>query len=225
MQKAYFITGTDTDAGKTWTTVALMHAFEKRGLSVIGMKPVASGCRLEDGKLKNEDALLLQQHASIRADYDLINPYAYALPISPHLAGRDNPADLALILSRFHHLKSMADIVLVEGAGGWHSPVNDSLDISGLARALGLPVIMTVAIRLGCINHARLTARAVRSDGLELAGWAAVSSTPNATYVPETIDAISQSFDSPLIGTLPYCEQSDFNWLSGFLDLNALLSQ
>ena len=220
MKKGYFITGTDTNAGKTWTTLALMHAFKKQGKSIIGMKPVASGCRLIDGKLKNDDALLIQQHATVNIDYDLINPYAYELPVSPHLAGKDNPVDMSLLLSRFNQIKSMADIVLVEGAGGWYSPVNDSQDISDLAKALDLPVILTVAIRLGCINHAKLTAQAIRLQGLNLVGWIAVCSDPNIQYPEENIGTISKSIDSHLLGTLPYLERPDFDLLAEHLDLN-----
>jgi dethiobiotin synthetase len=221
MKKGYFITGTDTNAGKTWTTLALMHAFKKQGKSIIGMKPVASGCRLIDGKLKNDDALLIQQRATLNIDYDLINPYAYELPVSPHLAGKGNPVDMSLLLSRFNQIKSMADIVLVEGAGGWYSPVNDSQDISDLVKALDLPVILTVAIRLGCINHAKLTAQAIRLQGLNLAGWIAVCSDPNIHYPEENIDTISKSIDSHLLGTLPYLKRPDFDLLAEHLDLNA----
>ncbi len=125
MEQGYFITGTDTNAGKTWATIALMRYFKQQGKSVAGMKPVASGCFMQDGQLKNEDALLIQENASLKIDYDLINPYAYELPVSPHIAGINNPVKLANIVERFNALKELAEIVLVEGAGGWYAPLND----------------------------------------------------------------------------------------------------
>ncbi|MGZ5030079.1 MAG: dethiobiotin synthase, partial [Methylobacter sp.] len=178
MEKGYFITGTDTNAGKTWTTIALMHYFKNQGKTVAGMKPVAAGCLVQDGRLKNEDALLIQENASLPIDYDLVNPYAYELPVSPHIAGVDNPVKLDLLVGKFERLRTMADIVVVEGAGGWHSPLSEYEDNSDLARALALPVIMVVAIRLGCINHARLTYQAIMQSGVTFAGWIAVCTDP-----------------------------------------------
>ena len=119
MQQGYFITGTDTDVGKTWATIALMRYFKSQGKTVVGMKPVAAGCFTQDGQLKNEDALLMQENASLQIAYDLINPYAYALAISPHIAGIHNPVKLAKVVESFTCLKDRADIILVEGAGGW----------------------------------------------------------------------------------------------------------
>ena len=157
MQQGYFITGTDTNVGKTWATIALMRYFKNQGKSVAGMKPVASGCFMQNGQLKNEDALLIQQNASLPIDYDLINPYAYEMPVSPHIAGINNPAQLDVLTAKFDILQTLADIVVVEGAGGWYSPINQQQANSDLAKALMLPVIMVVAVRLGCINQARLT--------------------------------------------------------------------
>lgn len=222
MQQGYFITGTDTNAGKTWTTLALIETFKKQGKSVAGMKPVASGCRIIDGSLKNEDALLIQQHATANINYELINPFAFALPISPHLAGKENPVDIALLVERFNQIRTLADVILVEGAGGWYTPVNDREDISDLARAFALPVILTVAIKLGCINHAKLTAQAIRSEGLELVGWIAVCLDPDVHYAQENINAIVRSIDCPLLGTLPYIAQPDFDLLADCLDLNGI---
>ncbi|MGJ0486834.1 MAG: dethiobiotin synthase [Methylomicrobium sp.] len=221
-QQDYFITGTDTNAGKTWTTLALMQAFKKRDKKVVGMKPVASGCRSEDGQLKNEDALLLQAHSSIAVDYDLINPYAYELPISPHLAGKHSPADFAILASRFEQLKSLADIVLVEGAGGWYAPVNARQDISDLAFALGLPVILAVAIKLGCINHAKLTAQAIALKGLRLAGWIAVCNGRDMVCAEDNIGTLRGALDAPLLGVIPYLQSPDLNVLHSFLKLDTL---
>jgi dethiobiotin synthetase len=222
IQQGYFITGTDTNAGKTWATLALMQAFQRQGKTVAGMKPIASGCRFRDGKLENEDALLLQAHASVFLDYGLINPYAYELPISPHLAGRDNPADFFMVMSRLEELQQRADLVLVEGAGGWYAPVNPQQDISDLALALGLPVILAVGIKLGCINHARLTAEAIALKGARFAGWIAVCNDPGMRFTEANIATLRESLRAPLLGTIPYLPDADLNDLGRFLKLDRL---
>ena len=213
MEKGYFITGTDTNAGKTWATIALMRYFKQQGKSVVGMKPVASGCFMQDGQLKNEDALLIQENASLKIDYDLINPYAYELPVSPHIAGINNPVKLAKIVERFNALKELAEIVLVEGAGGWYAPLNDYEDISDLAKALALPVILVVAIRLGCINHAKLTWQAIQHSGIPCAGWIAVCVDPDMLKPDENIHTIKTALNVPLLGVLPYLASTDFDLL------------
>jgi len=220
MEAAYFITGTDTDVGKTWATVAFMHYIKQQGKTVIGMKPVAAGCALQDGQLKNDDALLLQAHASIQVDYDKINPYAYLQPVSPHIAGVDNPVNVARVGQVFHSLQSLADVVLVEGAGGWYAPINDQQAVSDLAHALALPVIMVVAIRLGCINHARLTYQAIRASGLPCAGWVANCTDPAMLNRDDNIATITRLLDAPLLGVLPYQAQADFEVLAAQLLLN-----
>jgi dethiobiotin synthetase len=220
MEHAYFITGTDTNAGKTWATLALMHYFKQHDKSVVGMKPVASGCTLSDGHLKNEDALLLQAHASLPVDYALINPYAYLEPVSPHIAGADNPVNLDKVEANFSALQTLADIVLVEGVGGWYAPINEQQSVSDMAQHLALPVIMVVAIRLGCINHARLSYQAICSSGLICAGWLAVCNDPNMIKRDETIAYLKKALNSPLLGVLPYHENADFDLLAQRLSLN-----
>ena len=253
MDLGYFITGTDTDVGKTWATIALMRYFKLQGKTVVGMKPVAAGCTFrcpatngnpvppfekggssslgfvhknkyparehQDVQLKNADALLIQENASIKVDYDLINPYAYALPVSPHIAGVDNPVKLATVVERFNTLKALAEIVVVEGAGGWYAPVNDTEDISDLAKALALPVILVVAIRLGCINHAKLTYQAIQHSGLPCAGWIAVCLAPDLLNRDENIQTITAVLPAPLLGVLPYLDSADFDLLAGRLVL------
>ncbi|MFZ2168883.1 MAG: dethiobiotin synthase [Methylococcaceae bacterium] len=219
MEQGYFITGTDTNAGKTWATIALMRYFKQRGKYVVGMKPVASGCFMQDGELKNEDALQIQENASLKIAYDLINPYAYELPVSPHIAGYNNPVKLANIVEKFNALKAVADIVLVEGAGGWYAPLNDCEDISDLAKALALPVILVVAIRLGCINHAKLTYEAIRHSGIPCAGWIAVCVDPDMLNRDENICTVKTALNAPLLGVLPYLASADFDLLAGQLAL------
>jgi len=219
MTHGYFITGTDTDAGKTWATLALMAHFKQQGKTVIGMKPVAAGCIMQDGQLKNADALLLQSHASIQAAYELVNPYAYELPVSPHIAGRDNPVVLDEVLTCFNALKQQAEVILVEGAGGWLAPINHHQDISDLATSLALPVIMVVAIRLGCINHAKLTFRAIQQSGVSCAGWIATCTGHGMLAQEENIHTIAAALGVPLLGVLPYTEVADFNALAAYLRL------
>ena len=248
MEQGYFITGTDTDVGKTWATIALMRYFKQQGKTVVGMKPVAAGCTFQcaivppfekggssslglghkndypawesqHGRLENSDALLIQENASVKLDYDLINPYAYESPVSPHIAGIANPVNLAVIAERFNALKTEAEIVVVEGAGGWYAPLNDREDISDLAQALALPVILVVAIRLGCINHAKLTYQAIQYADLPCAGWIAVCVDPDLHYLDENIQMIKTALTAPLLGVLPYLDSADFDLLAAKLTL------
>lgn len=219
MKRGYFVTGTDTNVGKTWATIALMRYFKSRGFTVLGMKPVASGCRMQDGRLKNEDALLIQENGSLPVDYQLINPYAYEAPVSPHIAGIGNPAEFEVLAAKFKLLKTQAEVVFVEGAGGWYSPLNERQANSDLAMALGLPVIMVVAIRLGCINHARLTYQAIQQAGVDCAGWIAVYTSPDVLNGDENIEAVKASLDAPLLGVLPYRVVADFDFFSERLEI------
>jgi len=212
-QRGFFITGTDTGVGKTWATVALMRHFKKLDKSVIGMKPVASGCELVNGILVNDDALLLQEYSTVRLPYEVVNPYSYMLPISPHLAGKDNPADFRKILDIYTKLTGQAEIIFVEGAGGWYSPLNDSQKNSDLAVLLGIPVVMVVAIKLGCINHALLTAKAMSADNALAIGWIANCLDANSECKLDVIETLKALLEMPLIGIFPYFESPDFDCL------------
>jgi dethiobiotin synthetase len=196
-----------------------MRYFQAQGKTVAGMKPVASGGEFIAGQWRNQDALLLQEHASIWLDYDLINPYAFQLPVSPHLAAENNPVQLDKIVSVFERLKQKADMVLVEGVGGWLVPLNNQGDdVAELVKRLQLPVIMVVAIRLGCINHARLTYQAINNSGLNCAGWLAVCIDPNMLKQKENINTLEQLIATPLLGILPYLTKPDFDYLAKKID-------
>ncbi|HIL77788.1 MAG: dethiobiotin synthase [Methyloprofundus sp.] len=216
MSQGYFITGTDTGIGKTWSTVALMQYFKNQGKSVLGMKPVASGCDEIDGQLRNEDALLLQQHASIMLPYRQVNFYAFAPPVSPHIAARQAGVEIELdeITRQYHQLKKQAEIILVEGVGGWMVPLNAGQDIADLAQKLDIPVIVVVGIRLGCINQARMTFGALQKSGVQCHGWIAACVEQEMLMLNENIQTISQSTDMPLIAVLPYLEKLDPQRLS-----------
>lgn len=171
---AYFVTGTDTDAGKTLVTSGLLALARRRGLATLGLKPVASGCEDTLHGLRNADALALQGQSHPSPTYTTVNPIAFAPAIAPHLAARQ--ADVALRLDDLVErvrplLGAPHKLVLIEGAGGWRVPLNATEDLSDLAARLDLPVILVVGLRLGCISHARLTADAIRADGVHLAGW------------------------------------------------------
>ncbi len=169
---SYFVTGTDTGVGKTLVSCALLHAFAAQGKRVAGFKPVAAGC---DDDHHNEDAKRLRAASSVQATYGQINPYCFFRPIAPHLAARHAGVriEFARILASYRELAGQADEVIVEGAGGFCVPLNDKQDSADLARELHLPVILVVGMRLGCLNHALLTTRAIAEYQLECAGWVA----------------------------------------------------
>ena len=217
----YFITGTDTGVGKTCSTVALMRYYKNQGRTVLGMKPVASGCLVRDGILKNEDALLLQENASISIPYNYVNPYAFELPVSPHLAAAKAGCSIELdeIYKKFSFLKSQAEYVLVEGVGGWFAPLNEKQNVADLAKRLDLPVILVVAIRLGCINHAMLTYRAILSSGLQCVGWIASCTEPEMLSREENIESITKLIEAPLLGVLPYTGKVEFDQFAERLNL------
>lgn len=214
MDKGYFITGTDTDVGKTWVSIALMRYFIRQGHSVVGMKPVASGCSLVSGKLQNQDASWIRQQASVPLDYEIVNPYAYELPVSPHIAGSGNPVDCGRLMENLALLQAKAQIVIVEGAGGWYTPINDREYIADLAKAFAMPVILVVAIRLGCINHALLSYQAIKQMGIACAGWVAVCIDPDVLNQEEIVQKLVLSMEVPLLARFPYMCTPDFDLLS-----------
>ncbi|MDO8959881.1 MAG: dethiobiotin synthase [Rhodocyclaceae bacterium] len=199
----YFITGTDTEVGKTLVTCALLHAARQRGLRTVGMKPIAAGT---DSAGHNEDVERLTAASAFVAAPELINPYCFAPPIAPHIAAAESgrTIDLAVIRAAFDQLAAQADLTLVEGAGGFLVPLGENIDTADLAVRLNLPVILVVGLRLGCINHARLTAAAILHSGLTLAGWVANSIDPTMTRREENIAALVARLPAPLLGVLPH---------------------
>ena len=214
MTAGFFITGTDTDVGKTWATIALMRGLQGCNLQVAGMKPVAAGCVWRDGQLKNADALLMQANASMDLDYAMINPYAFEPAVSPHFACGEVVVELPVLVDRFKQLKQLTDFVVVEGAGGWYSPLSAEFDNADLARALGLSVILVVGVRLGCINHARLTLKAIQQANLSCAGWVAVEIDPFMQGFQANLTYLQQQLDAPLLAVLPHIQTPDFEFLS-----------
>lgn len=216
MKQNYFITGTDTEIGKTWCAATLMHYFRREGLSVIGMKPISSGCQWSNGQLRNEDALILQAQASLPMAYEQINPYAFEPAISPHIASKlaGINIDIDIINDQVKTLVQQSDVLIVEAVGGWLTPLNSQQDVSDLARTLDFPVILIVGIRLGCINHAKLSHRAIVAKGLLCAGWIANCIEPDLLFIEESIRSIAEDIVAPLLGILPFSSVPDFSTLS-----------
>ena len=199
-----FVTGTDTDVGKTWISYGLMHVLGGLGHQVVGMKPVASGCRQTSKGLRNEDALLLQQASSVSAEYAMVNPYSFEPAIAPEAAAKltETVIDRAIITSCFSHLNDLADQVVVEGVGGWRVPLHGQYDVAAMAADIGLPVVLVVGLRLGCINHARLTAEAIIGSGLTLVGWVANSISASAGD-QQTVETLAELLPAPCLGVVP----------------------
>jgi dethiobiotin synthetase len=201
-----FVTGTDTGIGKTHASVALLHAHRSSGRRAIGMKPVASGCRETVEGLRNEDADALIAASSPVPSYALCNPFALALPIAPHLAARQAGIEIALepIVDAYRQLTAMADRVVVEGVGGWAVPLSDTLMQADLVHALGMPVVLVVGLRLGCINHALLSARAILADGCTMAGWIANRIDPAMAFADANLATLRSRIEAPLLGVLAH---------------------
>ena len=206
--QTWFITGTDTEIGKTWSSAALVMRLQQQGHKVAVMKPVASGCELTAVGLRNEDALLLQTTCALDLPYHWINPYAFAPPIAPHIAAQQVNVTIEIekIVQAHQQLQQCADIIIVEGVGGWRVPLNESQSLIDLVRALQAKVILVVGLKLGCMNHALLTVEAIQYDGCILHGW--IANTRDADYeVQTTVDTLIPKIPTPLLGVLPYLPQ------------------
>lgn len=202
---ACFVTGTDTGVGKTLASCALLHTLNQHYPRVIGMKPVASGAELDtQGLLCNEDCRALRAASSIQVAPHLDNPFLFADPVSPHIAAQRANRDIQLppILAAYQTLSQHADAIVIEGAGGWQVPLNDQLRIADLATALALPVILVVGLRLGCINHALLSAEAIQASGLELAGWIANRVDPSMLEADANLAYLKQHLNAPLLADI-----------------------
>jgi dethiobiotin synthetase len=225
MTKAYFVTGTDTEVGKTTIAAGLLHAARLAGCSTAAAKPVASGCADTVEGLRNDDALALLGECSLPLTYAEVNPFAFAPAIAPHLAAREAGVELsvaALIEPVRAVLAKGADFTLVEGAGGWRVPLAGEQTLSDLPIALGLPVILVVGVRLGCINHALLTAEAIARDGLALAGWVANIVDPHTSRLEENLATLTERLPAPCLGRVPRLAPATPQAVAACLDLSAL---
>ena len=215
-----FVTGTDTGVGKTLFTCALLRAYAQKGLRAVGMKPVAAGAVREHGVLVNEDVTAMRAASNVAAPVELVNPYCFEPPIAPHIAAeRDGVAiDAERIASAYAGLAALADRIVVEGAGGFRVPLGRTLDTAQLARRLALPVVIVVGMRLGCLNHALLTADAVRASGLRLAGWVANHVEPEMPYAEENVEALKLRLEAPLVARIPFQRAPDPASLARYVD-------
>lgn len=203
MKQAYFLTGTDTEIGKTFVTCALLHHARQQGLAAIGLKPVAAGT---DAAGRNDDVEAIRAASSLQLSADIVNPYCFAAAIAPHLAAAEEgrQIDFAVISEACRQARAASDLVIVEGVGGFRVPLGPAGDSAELAVTLGLPVIFVVGMRLGCLNHALLTVEAIAARGLTLAGWVANRIDPAMARFDSNLQTLKDLLPAPLLGVVPH---------------------
>ena len=202
----FFITGTDTNVGKTTVALGLIASLQKKGLRVGVMKPVSAGCEQTKNGLRNEDAVLLMQQASVDLAYDIVNPYAFEPAVAPHIAAAEAGVEIDIEVIRQCYLKiaEKVDVVIVEGAGGWLVPINENETMADVVKALSLDVITVVGIRLGCLNHALLTSQSIKASGLNHRGWVANHLSAATERAAENINTLRARISAPLLDEVPY---------------------
>ena len=222
--RGLFVTGTDTGVGKTLVACALLQAYAVQGVRVIGMKPVAAGAHFKNGVWINRDVDDLIAASNVKAPRNTINPYCFEPPIAPHIAAalQHNKIDTKFICENYQHLTTLADIVVVEGAGGFCVPLNALETSADLAQQLALPVLLVVGMRLGCINHALLSAEAVRARGLKLAGWVANHIDAEMLQSEANVAALQTRLNAPMISCVAYVDAPQSAVVAQGLDLSAL---
>lgn len=219
-----FVTGTDTEIGKTLISCALLHGLAQAGGVAVGMKPVAAGAHLQDGVWHNEDVDLLQAHSTLQLPTELVAPYLLRTAAAPHIAARREQIeiDLDLILQRYHTLRQTSQHRVVEGVGGFLVPFSDNCNSADLAQRLGLPIILVVGMRLGCLNHALLTAEAIAARGLHLAGWVANLVDEEMAFRFDNCSALAERIDAPLLGWVPRMASPGAAAVAACLDFSRL---
>ena len=226
MTRGIFVTGTDTGVGKTLCSCALIHALKRHGVAAMPMKPVAAGASMHEGALANEDSVALLRAASREmALLPDVTPVLLREPMAPHIAAAREARRITLdpVIAAFGRLASASDFLVVEGVGGFAVPLGEELDTVDLARALALPVVIVVGLRLGCLNHALLTARAIEAAGLPFAGWIANAIDPDMPVRDENVAALRERLRAPLLGRLPFAFPPDALSLAARLDVTSLV--
>lgn len=221
-----FITGTDTEVGKTFFTACLITALQAKGVTVSAFKPVAAGCEMVDGEARNEDALTLIQALNHSPSYKTVNPFALTQPIAPHIAAEQEGVDLTVshLQSACRSNKNSSDFCLVEGAGGWLVPLNGEETFADYAVAEQCEVILVVGMKLGCINHALLTQQVVKATGLKLIGWVANFIDPDMQVQNENLETLKNRLDCPLLAEIPYLpEINAIEKASRYVKLDSLI--
>mgnify|MGYP000067036295 FL=1 len=210
-RQRFFITGTDTDVGKTLCTAGLLHLAGNSAKKSLGLKPLAAGCEETEQGLRNSDALLLMEHSTEKLPYEQVNPVSLKEAIAPHLAAtRLNKPLSAARLSGYLRgvlMINRADFICIEGAGGWRLPLNPRETLADVVVELKLPVILVVGMKLGCINHALLTSEAIQRDGITIAGWIANRIDPDMDAYEENIDSLKALIRAPCLGEVPYMKE------------------
>ncbi|MEC6815968.1 dethiobiotin synthase [Photobacterium toruni] len=221
MHKAYFVTGTDTDVGKTACCCAILNAAQQENIAIVGYKPIASGCEKTPQGLRNSDALLLQQASSMNVTYDEVNPYHFYRPVSPHIAAleENKVIEFSVLSQGLANLKTKSDCVLIEGAGGWRVPINATDYLSSWVKQEQLPVILVVGVKLGCLNHALLTAEAIQADGLTVVGWIANCIEPKTDNYTAMVTWLEQQLPGKKIAEIPYIPHYQVSDLGTYIDL------
>ncbi|GAB3035847.1 dethiobiotin synthase [Bowmanella dokdonensis] len=222
--KRIFVTGTDTEVGKTFASVAILNQLNNRRLRTAACKPVASGCVDTEEGLRNEDALALQQAASVSLPYAQVNPIAFAAPVAPHIAASQQgmTIDESRLSDNLRHFAEYSpDLLLVEGAGGWRLPLGGGRFLSDWVKEQKLSVVLVVGMRLGCLNHALLTAEAISRDGLELVGWIANQVETDMPYVADNLALLKAELNGPFLGHIPRLANAGL--AHQYLDLTPLL--
>ncbi|PIW60382.1 dethiobiotin synthase [Shewanella sp. CG12_big_fil_rev_8_21_14_0_65_47_15] len=229
----FFVTGTDTDSGKTLVTSGLLMAFNRESARLgsqwltLGVKPIASGCEMTPAGLRNSDALQLIACSTLKLSYEQVNPFSFLPAVAPHIAAKNAGINLSpqviaaqLDLPAF----AAADLCLLEGAGGWRLPLGEGRYLSELVQQLQLPVILIVGMKLGCLNHALLTQEAILADGLQIAGWVANSIDPDMSVFDENLATLKEMMSAPFLGCIPYLSEPTAENAATYLDIKPLLS-
>ena len=219
-KKVLFITGTDTDIGKTLIATGLLEAANSQGKKTAAIKPVAAGCNDTGEGPQNEDALMLQAAANTELSYQQVNPVALDEPMAPHIAAKEQGKRLSADrLTGFCRGITMlpVDLVVIEGAGGWRVPINNRESMAEIPKQLNAEVVLVVGLKLGCINHALLTAQAIRSDGLKIAGWVANTMNEDMLRLDENIDTLKQLINEPCLGVIPKLSDKSPQHVATFL--------
>ncbi|MEX0445598.1 dethiobiotin synthase [Xenorhabdus sp. SGI246] len=227
MTNKYFLTGTDTEVGKTVVSCALLQAANKKGYQTAGYKPVASGSEVTSEGVRNRDALALQYNSSVSLSYQEVNPFVFVEPTSPHIisAELNQPIEFTVMSQGLEKLAVKANWVLIEGAGGWYTPLSENTTFADWVVQEKLPVILTVGIKLGCINHAVLTAKVIQGSGLELVGWVANEIEPAGKRQTEYLATLKRMISAPLLGVIPHLSDSDKkNNIGEYINIDLLVN-
>ena len=226
MAKSYFITATDTAAGKTTISHALLRLAKQQNLSTLGIKPIASGCKLTEKGLRNDDAMQLLSASSLAVSYTDVNPIALHPEIAPHIALQQIKQECTVKMLAKHCsllLDMKADLTIIEGAGGWRVPLNNQEFISDLVKQLDIAVILVLPIKLGCLNHALLTTEVIKKDGVRIAGWIANCITPSIKSHYENIETLINLLDAHYLGEVPYMTDNNFDKALNYLNIKQII--